>query len=44
MNGNFQVEPLHADMLRRLQQNSFNYFLNEVNPANGLVRDKTTGQ
>lgn len=41
MNGNFQAAPLHADMLRRLQQRSFNYFLNEVNPANGLVRDKT---
>ena len=42
MNGKFQAAPLHADMLRRLQQRSFNYFLNEVNPANGLVRDKTT--
>lgn len=29
-------------MLCRLQQNSFDYFQSEVNPANGLVRDKTT--
>jgi hypothetical protein len=28
-------------MLRRLQHNSFNYFLNEVNRDNGLVLDKT---
>ncbi|MEP6608614.1 MAG: glucoamylase family protein [Burkholderiaceae bacterium] len=27
--------------LERLQYQSFNYFLYEVNPANGLVRDKT---
>ncbi len=29
-------------MLRRLQRNSFNYFTHEINPANGLVLDKTT--
>lgn len=27
--------------LEKLQQESFNYFLYETNPANGLVRDKT---
>ena len=34
--------PLHDDMLRRLQRNSFDYFLNEINRANGLVLDKTS--
>ena len=28
-------------MLRRLQRNSFGYFIHEINPANGLVLDKT---
>jgi hypothetical protein len=32
----------HAELLRRLQRNSFGYFVNETNPANGLVLDKTT--
>ncbi|MEO6277688.1 glucoamylase family protein [Roseateles sp.] len=32
---------LDARTLRRLQRNSFDYFVNEVNPANGLVLDKT---
>jgi hypothetical protein len=31
----------HADVLCRLQQASFGYFVNEVNLANGLVLDKT---
>ena len=30
-----------AGDLRLLQCQTFDYFLNEVNPANGLVRDKT---
>ena len=29
-------------MLRRLQRNSFDYFIHEINPENGLVLDKTT--
>jgi hypothetical protein len=37
-----KVTPLHASMLRNLQRNSFGYFLHEINPANGLVLDKTT--
>lgn len=32
---------LQARTLRRLQQNSFGYFVNEVNRTNGLVVDKT---
>jgi hypothetical protein len=32
---------LHARTLRRLQRDSFNYFVHEVNRANGLVLDKT---
>jgi hypothetical protein len=33
---------LSADaLLSRLQRDSFNYFQHEVNPANGLVKDKT---
>jgi hypothetical protein len=36
------VTTLHADMLRRLQRNSFDYFLNEINRANGMVLDKTS--
>ena len=35
------VTALHNDMLRRLQRNSFDYFVNEINRANGLVLDKT---
>ena len=35
------VGSLDARMLRRLQRHSFDYFLNEANPLNGLVRDKT---
>jgi hypothetical protein len=34
-------ESLTAQTLRTLQRNSFNYFLHEVNGANGLVLDKT---
>jgi hypothetical protein len=30
-------------LLDRLQQDTFAYFLSEVNPANGLVADKTSG-
>lgn len=32
---------LDARMLRRLQRHSFDYFLHEAHPVNGLVRDKT---
>ena len=28
-------------LLKKLQKDSFDYFVNEVNPANGLIRDKT---
>ena len=31
----------NEDMLDRLQRTAFGYFLNQVNPANGLVADKT---
>jgi len=34
-------ETLAARVLRQLQRNSFDYFISETNPANGLVRDKT---
>ncbi len=34
-------DSLDARTLRALQHNSFNYFVNEVNEANGLVLDKT---
>ena len=30
-----------AGDLRRLQRQTFDYFLDQVNPANGLVRDRT---
>lgn len=33
---------LHDGVLCKLQCNSFGYFLHEVNPDNGLIRDKTT--
>jgi hypothetical protein len=36
------VSLLQVQALRRLQRNSFDYFLNETNRANGLVLDKTT--
>lgn len=29
------------DMLKKLQWQTFEYFLNETNPVNGLVADKT---
>ena len=38
---NSDVLPIHAEILRQLQKNSFKYFIHEVNPVNGLVRDKT---
>lgn len=31
-------------LLNTLQQKSFDYFLNEVNPANGLILDRTDGK
>jgi len=34
-------QPRHKEMLDRLQRDAFAYFLNEVNPANGLVKDCT---
>ncbi|MDY0745344.1 glucoamylase family protein [Paucibacter sp. R3-3] len=34
-------DSLNARTLRRLQMNSFNYFIEETNPENGLVLDKT---
>ncbi len=36
-----EVEPSIEGTLEDLQRDSFNYFLNETNFANGLVRDKT---
>ncbi|MFZ6872144.1 glucoamylase family protein [Undibacterium sp. Di27W] len=30
-----------ANLLTSLQRDSFDYFIHEVNPANGLIRDKT---
>ena len=30
-----------SELLRHLQQRSFEYFLHEVNPSNGLILDKT---
>ena len=35
------VEHEHTELLRQLQKNSFDYFTHEVNPANGLILDKT---
>ena len=37
---NINTLPIEAD-LENLQRESFDYFLHETNPANGLVRDKT---
>lgn len=36
-----QGEPITEVMLENLQRDSFRYFLNETNPDNGLVKDKT---
>lgn len=33
-------DSMHARTLLRLQRNSFDYFIHEVNPANGLVQDR----
>ena len=38
---NCDSDSLDDRTLRRLQRDSFNYFVSEVNPANGLVLDKT---
>ena len=35
------TQPLYDDMLGQLQGDAFSYFVNEVNPANGLVKDCT---
>ena len=35
-------DSISAQTLRSLQRHSFDYFVHEVNPANGLVLDKTT--
>ncbi len=35
------TQPKDDDMLKELQWQTFEYFLNEINPANGLVADKT---
>ena len=35
-------DSISAQTLRALQRHSFDYFVHEVNPANGLVLDKTT--
>ena len=35
------TQPRYDDMLDRLQRDAFAYFVNEANPANGLVRDCT---
>lgn len=35
------TQPLYDDMLDQLQRDAFSYFMNEVNPANGLVKDCT---
>ena len=35
------VRSTHRSLLRRLQRCSFAYFVHEINPANGLVSDKT---
>ena len=35
------TQPLYDDMLDRLQRDAFSYFMKEVNPANGLVKDCT---
>ena len=41
MNDVANAQSLQASTLRRLQRNSFDYFVHEVNRANGLVLDKT---
>ena len=35
------LQPRHEAMLDRLQRDAFAYFVNEVNLANGLVKDST---
>ncbi|HEY4066084.1 MAG TPA: glucoamylase family protein [Burkholderiaceae bacterium] len=41
MTGSAEDDSLDARRLRRLQRNSFNYFIVESNRANGMVLDKT---
>jgi hypothetical protein len=35
------TQDLHENMLEQLQQDAFAYFVNEMNPVNGLVKDCT---
>ncbi len=35
------MKPDHSELLSALQQDSFNYFVHQTNPDNGLVRDKS---
>ena len=37
------VDDATVALLGQLQRESFDYFVTEANPANGLVRDKTAG-
>lgn len=37
----FKLTPLQKKFLDTLQHKSFLYFINEINPANGLVKDRT---
>lgn len=41
LNSCAEDDSLDAQTLRRLQRNSFDYFMREINPDNGLVLDKT---
>ena len=38
------VDAATLALLGELQQDSFNYFLTEANPQNGLIRDKSAGE
>lgn len=38
------VDAATLALLDELQRDSFNYFLTEANPQNGLIRDKTAGE
>ncbi|MGH8927490.1 MAG: glucoamylase family protein, partial [Acidimicrobiia bacterium] len=36
-----ELDPAHRALVDRIQRKTFDYFLEQVNPANGLIADKT---
>ena len=44
MDASGNIEPLSDELLLDLQRLSLDYFLNEANPANGLIADRNAAR